>query len=348
MEKYLLKFIKSFEPETSHFLTIQLLKYLGFTISQKSDDPILNSSIAGIKVSNPVGLAAGFDKNAEVINAMQRIGFGFIECGTTTINPQYGNPKPRVFRLVEDHALINRLGFNNKGVDNFLNNLSKRKNNSIVGINIGPNKDSKNFIEDYVTLFEKTYSDADYITINLSSPNTEGLREIQKIDSLITLTNELKTIKNNKSVKKNIFLKIDPDSTEKDYDDILNVVYKNDIDGLIISNTSTTRPSSLKGMFLGERGGLSGKPLRDKSNDVLRLIASKTRGEISLIGVGGISNAADVYQKIKLGASAVQLYTALTFGGSKIIDDIKRDLVKFLKQDNFENIEQAIGSEIKN
>ena len=310
---------------------------------------MLSTSIAGIKINNPIGLAAGFDKNAEVINAMSRIGFGFIECGTTTIKPQYGNPKPRIFRLEEDNALINRLGFNNKGIDKFLSNFKKRKKeNSIAGINIGPNKDSDNFIKDYIILFERTYSEGDYITINLSSPNTEGLREIQKIESLNTLTNELKIIKDSKAYQKNIFLKIDPDSTERDYDDIINIAYKNNIDGLIISNTSTERPSNLTSRFCSESGGLSGKPLRDKSNEVLKLVATKTKGEISLIGVGGISNAKDVYQKIKFGASAVQLYTALTFEGSKLIENIKRDLVKFLKQDNFENIEQAVRSEIKN
>ena len=228
------------------------------------------------------------------------------------------------------------------------NRKTGKQENAIAGINIGPNKDSDNFIKDYITLFEKTYSDGDYITINLSSPNTEGLREIQKIESLNTLTNELKIIKDSKAHKKKIFLKIDPDSTERDYDDIINIAYKNNIDGLIISNTSTERPSNLTSRFFSESGGLSGKPLRNKSNEVLKLIASKTKGEISLIGVGGISNAKDVYQKIKLGASAVQLYTALTFEGSKLIENIKRDLVKFLKQDNFENIEQAVRSEIKN
>jgi dihydroorotate dehydrogenase len=279
---------------------------------------------------------------------MSRIGFGFIECGTTTIEPQYGNPKPRIFRLEDDKALINRLGFNNKGIDNFLSNFKKGKQENIIaGINIGPNKDSDNFIKDYITLFEKTYSDGDYITINLSSPNTEGLREIQKIESLNTLTSELKIIKDSKSYKKNIFLKIDPDSSERDYDDIINIAYKNNIDGLIISNTSIERPSNLTSRFCSESGGLSGKPLKNKSNEVLRRIAAKTQGEISLIGVGGISNAKDVYQKIKLGASAVQLYTALTFEGSKLIENIKRDLVMFLKQDNFKNIEQAVRSEIK-
>ena len=349
MEKYLLNLIKSFQPETSHFLTIQILKYLAFGMNQRNDHPSLTCSIAGLKLRNPIGLAAGFDKNAEVINAMQKLGFGLIECGTTTIKPQYGNPKPRVFRLLEDRALINRLGFNNKGIDSFSVNFNKRKKNiSIVGANIGPNRDSSNFINDYLILFEKIYSDADYITINLSSPNTEGLRDIQKIESLDTLTKELKMIKDSKSIQKNIFLKIDPDSSEKDYDDIINIVYKNNIDGLIVSNTSTERPSSLANRLFREKGGLSGVPIRDKSNEVLKLISTKTKGEISLIGVGGISNAADVYKKIKLGASAVQLYTALTYEGSKLIENIKKDLVDYLEKDNFENIEQAVRSEINN
>ena len=348
MDKYLLQLIKLFEPETSHFLTIQLLKFFAFTINQKKNDPILNCSVAGLKLINPIGLAAGFDKNAEVINAIQRLGFGLIECGTTTIRPQYGNVKPRVFRLIEDQGLVNRLGFNNKGIDNFLRNFNKRKKNgSIVGINIGPNRDSDDFINDYVTLFDKTYSEGDYLTINLSSPNTQGLRDIQKIESLDTLTQELKSVRDSKLNKKNIFLKIDPDSSEQDYDNIINIVYKNNIDGLIISNTSIKRSPNLKSKFSSEEGGLSGEPIREKSNEVLRKIAIKTKGEIALIGVGGISNAADVYQKIKYGASAVQLYTALTFEGAQLIEVIKRELVHYLKRDKFENIEQAIGSEIK-
>ena len=348
MEKYLFSLIKLFQPEASHFLTIQLLKYFYFTINQSKDDPILHSSMGSLQLNNPIGLAAGFDKNAEVINATQRLGFGLIECGTATIKPQYGSPKPRIFRLLEDQALINRLGFNNKGIDNFLINFDKRKKNeSIIGINIGPNRDSKNFIEDYLILFEKTYFDGDYITINLSSPNTEGLRNIQKIDSLDILTSELKSIRDSKSFKKNIFLKIDPDSTEQDYDNIINIVYKNNLDGLIISNTSIDRPPNLLSKFHDEKGGLSGKPIRDKSDEVLELIAIKTKGEITLIGVGGISNAADVYKKIKLGASAVQLYTALTFEGPQLIENIKKDLIKYLMRDNFENVEHAVRSDIK-
>ena len=347
MDKYLLQLIKLFEPETSHFLTIQVLKFFAFTVNHKKNDPILNCSVAGLKLINPIGLAAGFDKNAEVINAMQRLGFGLIECGTTTIRPQYGNVKPRVFRLIEDQGLVNRLGFNNKGIDNFLRNFNKRKKNgSIVGINIGPNRDSDDFINDYVTLFDKTYSEGDYLTINLSSPNTQGLRDIQKIESLDTLTQELKSVRDSKLNKKNIFLKIDPDSSEQDYDNIINIVYKNNIDGLIISNTSIKRSPNLKSKFSSEEGGLSGKPIREKSNEVLRKIATKTKGEIALIGVGGISNAADVYQKIKYGASAVQLYTALTFEGAQLVEAIKRDLALYLKRDKFVNIEQAIGSEI--
>ena len=347
MEKHLLNLIKLFKPETSHFLTIELLKIFSFILKRSSDNPILNSSIAGLNLKNPIGLAAGFDKNAEVINAMQRLGFGLIECGTTTIKPQYGNPKPRVFRLSEDLALINRLGFNNKGVDNFLKNFLKRKkSSSVIGINIGPNKDSKDFIEDYIKLFDKIYAEADYITINLSSPNTQGLRDIQKIESLNILTRELKAIKENKSDKKNIFLKIDPDSTEQDYDNIINIVYKNNIDGLIISNTSVEKPDSLLSRFSTEKGGLSGAPLRVKSNEVLKNIAIKTKGQITLIGVGGIFTGRDVYQKIKYGASAVQLYTALTFEGAKLVEVIKRDLINHLKDDGFDNIDQAIGSEI--
>lgn len=347
MEKHLLNLIKLFKPETSHFLTIELLKIFSFILKRSSDNPILNSSIAGLNLKNPIGLAAGFDKNAEVIDAMQRLGFGLIECGTTTIKPQYGNPKPRVFRLSEDLALINRLGFNNKGVENFLKNFHKRKkSSSLIGINIGPNKDSKDFIEDYIKLFDKIYAEADYITINLSSPNTQGLRDIQKIESLNILTRELKAIKENKSVKKNIFLKIDPDSTEQDYDNIINIVYKNNIDGLIISNTSVEKPDSLLNRFSTEKGGLSGAPLRVKSNEVLKNIAIKTKGQIALIGVGGIFTGRDVYQKIKYGASAVQLYTALTFEGAKLVEVIKRDLINHLKDDGFDNIDQAIGSEI--
>lgn len=347
MEKYLLNLLKTFQPEIAHYLTIQLLKNFYFLINNENDSPMLKTNLAGNVLVNPIGLAAGFDKNAEVINATERLGFGLIECGTVTPYPQMGNPKPRVFRLKEDRGLINRLGFNSLGIENFQKNFNKKnKTKSLIGINIGPNKDSNNFIKDYLFLFEKTYDHADYITINLSSPNTQGLRDMQKIEALQTLTSELKLMKDEKKEKKNVFIKIDPDSSEKDYENIINIVYKNNIDGLIVTNTSKNRPASLGSKFSSEIGGLSGNPIRDLSNNVLKNIAKKTNGEIALIGVGGISSGKDIYEKIKLGASAVQLYTALTYEGSIVIRRMKRDLIKLLKKDGYSNISEAIGSEL--
>ena len=347
MEKFILNFIKTFQPETAHYLTIQLLKNFYFLIKNVDDDPILLSRLGNLELRNPIGLAAGFDKNAEAISAIQRLGFGFIECGTVTPNPQYGNSKPRVFRLQEDRALINRLGFNSKGLERFKTNFNKKNNsNSKVGINIGPNKLSNNFIDDYIFLFKSIYDQSDYITINLSSPNTQGLRDMQKIESLDILTRELKVIKDEKKAKKNVFIKIDPDSSDKDYDNIINIVYKNNINGLIVANTSKDRPQTLRGKFLPQNGGLSGLPIRDLSNKVLSHISRQTKGEKILIGVGGISNGNDIYEKIKLGASAVQLYTALTYDGSSLIQSMKKDLIKFLKDDGFKNVQEAVACKI--
>ena len=353
MYKLAHRILKNLNPELAHNLSIKALKMGLYPNIRIQNTEILEQTIWGRRFQTPIGLSAGFDKNAEVIKPILNLGFSFTELGTVTPMPQLGNPKPRIHRFDAKKALVNSLGFNNTGMEVFEKNIidSNIKENfqdKIIGINIGNNKDTIEIIKDLEIVFNQLHRLGDYIVINLSSPNTPGLRENLKSNHFEKIVNQIHRLRDDNHSRIPILFKISPDITDQEKKDIALISLANDIDGLIISNTSTTRPSSLTSRFLDEKGGLSGKPLRDKSNDVLRLIASKTRGEISLIGVGGISNAKDVYQKIKLGASAVQLYTALTFEGSKLIENIKRDLVKFLKQDNFENIEQAVRSEIKN
>ena len=339
-----LKLLRTFNPETSHRISIFSLKYLSGFLEKAYENKILNTSFGNLTFDSPIGLAAGYDKNAEVIDPLFKMGFAFIECGTVTPLAQYGNAKPRIFRLNEDRAIINRLGFNNCGAKQFLKNFNNRnKNLGIAGINIGPNKDSKNFIDNYLEIFDIVYESADYITVNVSSPNTENLRHIQKQEDLSILAKEINSLRESKEIYKKIVLKVDPDSSAQDYSKIINIAQKNKIDGLVVSNTSILRPKSLVSNYKNEEGGLSGAPLKEKSNEVLKFIAKETQGELDLIGVGGIENAKDVYTKIKLGASLVQLYSALTLNNLGFINNLKKDLSSYIEKDGFTNIKDAIG-----
>lgn len=348
MEGMLLKLLRNFGPENSHIISILFLKYLNIFLKERYRNTKLNSNFGDLTFANPIGIAAGYDKNAEVIDPLLKMGFGFVECGTVTPIAQYGNPKPRVFRLKEDRGIINRLGFNNCGVSQFLKNFNQRSASlGIAGINIGPNKGSENFIDDYLKTFDLIYDYADYITLNVSSPNTKNLRDIQRKEDLNFLTSEINSFRESKEAKKKILLKLDPDSTEEDYGKIINIAQKNKIDGLIIGNTSIYRPEFLKSNYKNEEGGLSGAPIKKKSNDVLRFISKETRGEIVLIGTGGIENARDAYEKIKIGASFVQLYSALTFSSLGFINKLNKDLASYINNDGFDNIKEAIGIEIR-
>ena len=342
------KLLRFLPPELAHSFTINALKLFYFK-KLNLEDPILSQHLLGLDFKNPIGLAAGFDKNAEVIKQMLNLGFGFVEVGTVTKKPQKGNAKPRVFRIVEEQAVINHLGFNNKGYKYVAKNLKKIRNSyfydNIIGINIGKNKDSLNAIDDYLFLIEKLGDLSSYITINISSPNTKGLRELQErsnIEKLIKSINKKRSeIKNIN--KKPILIKISPDLNEDQLRDIALISLANNIDGLILTNTTIDRPENLKEYFKIKKGGLSGKPLFKKSNETLKKMYSLTNGQIPLIGVGGISNASQCYEKIKCGASLVQIYTALTYSGPFLINQINSELIDLIKTDGFNNISEVVG-----
>ncbi|MDC3112440.1 quinone-dependent dihydroorotate dehydrogenase [Pelagibacteraceae bacterium] len=346
-----LKILRLLPPEISHTVTINFLKY--FKVRQKNiEDSILSQHLMGLDFPNPIGLAAGFDKNAEVMHSMFSFGFGFIEVGTITPQPQIGNSKPRVFRLSEDKAIINRLGFNNKGIKKVKKNLIKHQksylNNKILGINIGKNKNSKDAIDDYLTGLEELGDLASYITINISSPNTEGLRDLQlrgKIEKLIKkIIDKRDEIKNFNT--KPILIKISPDLNDDQLRDLALISLANNIDGLILTNSTIKRESNLISLNKEKKGGLSGRPLYDNSNLVLKKMYELTNGQIPLIGVGGISSGRDCYEKIKSGASLVQLYTALVYSGPNLINSMKGELIDLIKTDGYKNISEVIGKSV--
>lgn len=344
------------EPEKAHNLALNYLKFLpkfSSLLSAPKDYENLNNSLWNLNFLNPIGMSAGFDKNAEIIMPLFNFGFGFVEAGTTTPIAQTGNEQPRIFRLIEDQALINRLGFNNLGADYFYDNLSKINKNSsqIIGVNIGKNKDTIDASSDYILLLEKFYDHADYITINISSPNTKNLRDLQNESLLNDFLQKISQCKNNlqKISHKNtpILLKIAPDLELEQQKNIAKIVMDNAIDGIIISNTTIERNFNLKNSKSVESGGLSGKPLFEKSNEVLRNFYRLTDGKIPLIGVGGISCAQDAYIKIKNGASLVQIYSAFIYQGFALVEEIKKQLSENLKKDGFKNISEAIGCNVE-
>ncbi len=351
MSKIFLNLIQNLNPELAHFLTIKLLKFYSKK-KNLNDNPILNQRFLGLDFSNPIGLAAGFDKNAEVINPMLNFGFGFVEVGTITPKYQIGNIKPRIFRLKEDHAIINHLGFNNQGSEKILDRLKKinlsNLNQGIVGINIGKNKSSENAINDYCYCLDMLGKFGHYITINISSPNTPGLRDLQLRGRIEVLVKALqKKQSENPNIKqKPIFLKISPDLNDQQLRDIALMSLANNVSGLIIGNTTIDRPINLMSNNKNEIGGLSGKPLFIKSTLSLKKMFSLTNGQIPLIGVGGISNGNECYEKIKSGASLIQLYTALVYQGPNIINDIKKDLIDLIKTEGFANIKNVIGKDV--
>ncbi len=342
-------FLFKINPETAHNLAICALRHNLVCAPKVTEYSSLQTKVFGIDFKNPIGMAAGFDKNAACFSNLFNFGFGFVEAGTVTPKAQIGNEKPRIFRLVEDEAIINRLGFNNLGIENFLNNVAKKtKRNGIFGINIGKNKDTINAIDDYLFLLRKTYAQSNYITINISSPNTKNLRDLQKADELdlflTAIFSEKENLKNlhNKNIP--ILLKIAPDLNAEEQQAIADIALKNNIDGLIIGNTTISRPESLQSKFKNETGGLSGKPLLTLSNAVLRNIYKLTKGQIPIVAAGGISSAEDAYKKIQLGASLVQIYSAFIYQGFEMVEKVKKELDELLKKDGFEKISDAIGT----
>ena len=334
------------DPETAHNLAIKSLK-LNFVpnIFDKNDnEELFKTKIFNKSISNPIGMAAGFDKNAEVYNQLFKLGFGFVEVGTVTPLSQYGNPKPRVFRLVEDEALINRLGFNNRGAQDVELRIKKNPKIGLLGINVGPNKDTKNMLEDYLIGIRTFNKLADYITINISSPNTENLRNFHdetKLDELLTeIENEKKNLKSDIP----IVVKIAPDIKDNEIEKISDVLLSKNIEAVIISNTSNATREKLRDIQKHQKGGLSGKPIEDKSNLLINKFYKYLNGKIKIIGVGGIDSGLSAYNKFLSGANLVQLYTGMVYKGPNIVNLIKNDLAELLEKDGVKNFSEIIGN----
>jgi len=332
--------LRRIDPETAHGLAIKALQTVPLPAAP-ADDPVLAVQIAGLRLPNPVGLAAGLDKNGEALKGLSRLGFGFVECGSVTPRAQDGNPKPRLFRLSEDRAIINRMGFNNAGVEAFASRLSARPAGTVVGANLGANKDVEDRAADYVAGLMRLEGLADYFTVNISSPNTPGLRALQGRDALDDL---LGRVAEARASTAPVFLKIAPDLTAAEIAMIVEAALAHRIDALIVSNTTLDRPATLKSGFAGESGGLSGAPLRDRALDALRHASEAANGRIPLIGVGGIASGADAWARIRAGASAIQLYSALIYEGPGLVGRIKRDLALRIRAEGFASIAEAAAA----
>lgn len=332
-------------PELAHRIGIHALRCGLVPEASSPDDRMLAVSRWGLSFPNPVGLAAGFDKNAEVADIFP--GVGFVEAGTVTPRPQAGNPLPRVFRLPEDRAVINRLGFNNEGMETVRERLARRSGRRIIGINIGCNRDTTDPVRDYVEGIGTLGPLADYVTVNVSSPNTPGLRDLQGAERLETLLSALLEARNGLDDRNTpILVKIAPDLDPQALQAIVSVTLEMGIEGIVVSNTTIGRPPGLKSRRRNEVGGLSGEPLKALAETVLRSVARLAAGRLTLVGVGGIRTGKDAYQRIRLGASLVQLYTALIYEGPGLIGRIKRELVTALERDGFASVEDAAGVDV--
>ena len=339
------------EPESAHRVTISALKLGLVRGASEPDDPILATRVFGLDFPNPVGLAAGFDKDAEVPDAMLALGFGFAEAGTVTPRPQPGNSGKRLFRLDEDEAVINRFGFNSRGLAAFSELLAERRRagrKGIVGANVGKNRDSEDAAADYVAGVEAVAGLADYIVVNLSSPNTPGLRALQaraEMEALVVRVLEARSRAAPDGPRlPPVLAKVGPDLGEQELCDIAEVVTKTGVDGLIIGNTTVDRPPHLRSADRNAEGGLSGRPLMPKSTACLAAMYKNTGGRIPIIGCGGIASGQDAYAKIKAGASLVQLYSAMVFQGPGLVKRIKRELAALLRADGFKSVAEAVGS----
>jgi len=332
-------------PETAHRATVELAaRFAPFLPGARKDDPRLAVNVLGLRFANPFGLAAGFDKNARTMRAMLKMGFGHVECGTVTPRPQPGNPRPRLYRLREDGGVVNRMGFDNDGMEAVAARLARRPK-GIVGINIGANKDSAERSADYRAAFARLSPFADYVAVNVSSPNTPGLRALQDREPLRALLGALVEERGARTVP--LLLKIAPDLDERAMDDIAAIFLEAGIEGLIVSNTTLARPPWLKSRFAEEAGGLSGRPLFASSTRVLAEIRKRVGAGPVLVGVGGVASGADAYAKIRAGASLVQLYTALIYEGQALLPRLKRELLACLRRDGFSSVAEAVGADVK-
>lgn len=340
------------EAETAHHLSIRALKHGPFRGKPTPDDPILATRVLGIDFPNPIGMAAGYDKDAEVMDALLAMGFGFTEAGTVTPLPQPGNPKPRLFRLDEDEAVINRFGFNSRGLAPFVDRLKVRraaKRPGIVGANVGKNKTATDAIADFVAGIEAVAPHADYLVVNISSPNTPGLRALQARDQVEALLRAVLDTRNKvlagAAIMPPLLVKIAPDLSEAELADLAAVAMTVGIDGLIAANTTINRPATLQSPHRAEAGGLSGLPLFAKANVCLSAMYRLTAGKLPLIGCGGVASGDDAYAKIRAGAALVQIYSALVFGGPGLVPRIKYDLAVRLRRDGFKSVSEAVGAD---
>jgi dihydroorotate dehydrogenase len=348
-DAFSLPVLRWLDPEDAHRLAIQGLRFLP-PVKPRPDDPKLAVRAFGLNFPNPIGMAAGFDKSAEVPDALLRLGFGFVEIGSVTPKPQSGNPRPRLFRLERDEAVINRMGFNNDGAEVTLRRLAARaQNGGIVGVNVGANKDSPDRVADYVKLIETFAPVASYFTINVSSPNTPGLRNLQEgalLDDLLARVIDARERVRQKAGDTPVLLKIAPDLSLAQLDDVVQVARARRVDGMIVSNTTIARPSTLReGMRAKEQGGLSGRPLFRLSTRMVAETYVRVEGAFPLIGVGGVDSGGAALTKIRAGASLIQLYSSLVYKGLGLVDEIKRDLTSTLLRTGRDSLSEIVGAD---
>ncbi|CAG2104022.1 unnamed protein product [Medioppia subpectinata] len=351
------------DAETAHTLAIKAAKF-GFVPRLEDDStliPLLKTSLWGLEFKNPIGLAAGFDKDGQAVTGLSKLGFGFIEIGSCTPEPQPGNDRPRVFRLLADRAIINRYGFNSAGHESLQQNIQKLAKNSeriIIGLNLGKNKSTQDMADDYIKGLVKFYDceAIDYLVLNISSPNTSNLRDLQNKRELKDLIERVIKVRNEHKICKPLLIKIAPDLNDTQLRDIIDLINKfatnkckAGIDGLIVSNTTVGRPDILKSddKLIAETGGLSGLPLKDKSTEMIKSVYKLTGGKVPIIGVGGVFTGSDAYDKISAGASLIQIYTALAYEGPQIVAKIKRELAEIVRSKGFDNIVEAVGKDHK-
>jgi len=343
LERMGMALMRRMDPERAHGLALRALKSGLAPLPGPVTSPRLACTVAGLALPNPVGLAAGFDKNATAIGPLMRAGFGFIEVGAATPRPQPGNPKPRLFRLTEDRAAINRFGFNNDGMEAITARLAATAHSIPVGLNLGANKDSAERAADFATVLEHAGAQVEFATVNVSSPNTERLRDLQGKAALTALLQGVIAVRDAQARKTPVFLKIAPDLTTPEIEDIAAVAQETGVSGIIATNTTNAR-EGLTSRYRDQTGGLSGAPLFDRSTRVLAQISALTDGQLPLIGVGGIASADQAYAKIRAGASAVQLYTALVYGGLSLAAGIVHGLDALLERDGFATVADAVGT----
>ena len=341
-------FLFNLDPETVHDLAIKSLKFnpLSSKMFEVEDEQMLKVEVFGKNFPNPIGLAAGFDKSAEAYNSLLKLGFGFVEVGTVTPLKQFGNPKPRIFRLEDDHALINRLGFNNDGMEIIRNRIKSDGKKGILGVNIGPNKETKDKKNDFCLGLKNFFSVADYITVNISSPNTAGLRDFHDKEKLKDLLLTLNKIKKDNKSNIPLLLKVSPDIKDNYISEVADTATQNDISAIILTNTTSGNRDNLVSEKKKEEGGLSGEPLQKISTNMIKKFYKQLNGKIPIIGVGGVSSGKSAYEKIIAGASLLQLYTSFVYRGPSAAKDIKKELIQILKTEGIKSIKDAIGKGI--